>query len=251
LQRTNWTEESVRAMHTEYVDDNLSLRELGERHGVSGERIHQLFRRYELQTRQVSRLTITRQRREAEAEERQEEIRNTYKQLGSIKATAEAIGLPARYIKLYVKDMPGRSLYRATPSGKQYTTEFVIDCIQRAAQIAGEPLTVPAYNALAPQNGFPAHVTILSILSASTWWEACAKAGVEANQSKGPQSGSITPEDCHRAVLTYIMTHEGTVPTYDEYSKWAKHSDYPSGQTVRVKCRSWTNAVRGALALTD
>lgn len=178
-----------------------------------------------------------------------ERIRDLYKEHGTVKAVADILGLPRHEISPIIDEMPLRQVYRHKGSAPSvYTADDLIEVLQKAAKVCGEPLTLPAYHKAAPTHGWPSALTITQRFE--TWEKACWEAGVKVNKSTGPRKGSYTIEDCLvalrvcRADLEALKEiPEGGEPSYERYVKWARANQQPSGPTVRAKVGPWRTAL--------
>src|SRR4051812_15245769 len=92
-----WREDDVRAMHRRF-SDGTTLRELGEVHGVSYERIRQLFSELDLPTDRPKQQTVRSYMQRVEAWTRKDEIRELYRKLGTAEAVAERVSLPRHLV---------------------------------------------------------------------------------------------------------------------------------------------------------
>lgn len=243
-----WTRDEVLTMHTQYMDDGKTLRELGAEHGVTYERVRQLFKQYELPTKKFKRQTLRRYEQEFEAWQRRDEIIEAYKKVGTVDDTARTVGIPRQYVGPVISTYELRHLYRKKGEAASYDEDYILTSLQRAAQLCGEPLTIPAYRKVAPANDFPADLTVIRAFG--TWRDACERAGVRANPSEGPRAGAITVDQC-LAALRECATDIKHVPSYSEYNKWAKDNKRPSGPTVRVKIGPWRFALTLAFDEAD
>lgn len=238
----DWLRSDVEEMHRLYMD-GTSLRTLGEGHGVTYERVRQLFKDNGLTTK---RLPLS-ERRQQEALRRKDEIFECYRRFGTVEATAECVGIPKQYISPILHEMGLRQLYRKKGHSPSYSQEFIIECLKKAAQLQAvrtvgdeEPLTIPSYRMMAPTYGFPADLTVIRAFG--TWEAACNAAGVRANPSEGPRRGAITAETCIEA-LRLCAGDLDRIPSYELYCQWARKYRMPSGPTVRVKIGPWREAL--------
>lgn len=178
-----------------------------------------------------------------------ENIWTLYKEHGTVEAVADALGVPRHEVSPVIDEMPLRQVYRRKGSAPQiYDRKQLTAVLKKAAKICGEPLTLPAYHKVAPEEGWPAALTITQVFG--TWEEACKEAGVKVNPSTGPRAGSYTVEDCLVAlrvckadlIASGEITEDGA-PSYERYMKWANANQQPSGSTVRVKVGPWRTAL--------
>lgn len=227
-------------MHKRY-EDGSTLRELGDQHGITYERVRQLFNEFGFDTqKQHKRLTIASYQQKFEAWEREDEIHDLYKELGTVEAVAHRIELPRQAVAPVLAGMELRQLYRRRGASPAYKKEFIKASLRKAAKRTGEPLTIPAYRKIAPEMGLPADLTIIKAFG--SWQVACEAAGVKVNPAEGPRRGSITSEQCIEAIRE-CAKDLGRVPSYEKYSKWARAHKKPSGPTVRVKIGPWSKAL--------
>lgn len=238
----DWTNDEVVELHRRYITEDASVRDLGREEGVSYETIRQLFKDHGLSTEKPRRTTRVKVSHELEAFKRREEILEVYRRTGNLEVTSKEIGLPIRYIRVHIPDAD-RLYYRNKGVKDSYTIEQRREFLRRAAEVCGEPLTLPKYNAVAPDMGLPAQMTITSPYNGD-WYEACKDAGVMANPPRGKRANSITPEDCMAGLRAYYEANGRQVPSYNQYNMWAKETSYPSGGSVRSKFVKWREAVK-------
>lgn len=166
-----------------------------------------------------------------------------YREHGTVEAVAEATGLPRHEISKIIDKMPLRQIYRRKGSPTTYDEEFRRQCLREAAEICGEPLTIPAYRLEAPKRGWPSDHT--HVHAHGTFEAACTAAGVKANPSEGPRKGAYTVEDCLTS-LRFYFAEIGKEPSYERYCDWARANGQISGSTIRVKVGSWRKALQQA-----
>lgn len=179
----------------------------------------------------------------ANAKEREQEIWNLYREHGTVEAVVDRIGIPRQAVSAVIDGMPLRQVYRRKGILPAYKKEILKKALKAAAEVCGEPLTIPAYRLEAPSHGWPADLTITKAFG--SWGEACAAAGVTFNTPKGAQRGSYGRGDCVKA-LRLCKAELGDVPSYERYSVWARENRQPSGSTVRVKIGPWREALQAA-----
>jgi hypothetical protein len=234
-----WTREEIEALHGRYME-GATLRELGEELGVTYERVRQLFKQHDLPTKKFKRQTIERYAQEYDAWQRRDEIIEAYKEHGTIDDVARITELPRQYIGPVIATFEFRHLYRRKRPDLTHDPESILEALRAAAELCGEPLTIPAYRKVAPAHKFPADLTVVRAFD--TWEAACQAAGVKANPSEGPRKGSITAAQCLDAIRRCGYDLQ-KIPSYDAYCKWARAAGEPSGPTVRVKIGPWREAL--------
>lgn len=267
-----WSREIVVQMHRRYIQ-GATLRELGSEYGITYERVRQLFQAYHLPTKKHKRQTLASYEQQYEAWSRKEEIRELYKELGTVEAVAREVGLPRSYVAPVLSGMQLRQLYRRRGQSPAYDESFILGCLRKAAEYCrgcggegtvvhqdddqtfrvkcdrcegsgkgslSDPLTIPAYRKVAPKHGFPADLTVIRAFG--SWQRACEVAGVKANPAEGPRRNAITADQCIQA-LRLCSADIGRIPSYELYSEWAREHKMPSGPTVRVKVGPWSEAL--------
>lgn len=192
-----------------------------------------------------------------------EEVHELYRKYGTVDAVAEKLGVPAHEVGPVIDEMPLRQVYRHKGSAPTvYTDDELKALLKEAAEVCGEPLTLPAYHREAPKQGWPAALTITQRLGGKkqTWYAACQKAGVKANKPKGRRNGSITEEQClvalrlcradftaeavthnnivrelrarkslspeEKKILTIGEVAEDIEPSYERYVNWARRNGH-------------------------
>jgi hypothetical protein len=238
----DWDKEAIQSMHDDYMR-GTTLRDLGRAHGVSHERVRQLFVDAGLSTERPKGQTTRRYANEISAWHRKEEIWDLYRKHGNVERVAVETELPHNVVAKVIRGMPARQAYRRKGETQSYDREKILSALREAAKICGEPLTIPAYRKEAPTRKWPADLTVIRAFG--TWEKACKEAGVKANPSEGPRRGSYTAEDCIKAVRLCAADIE-EIPSYDKYVKWARANRRPSGGTVRVKVGSWREVLKQA-----
>lgn len=234
--------EGILEMHEEYMQGK-TLRELGAAHGISYERVRQLFEAEGLPTERPKRQTLKRYASEVSAWHQKDKIWECYRDRGTIEAVADELGLPRPQVAQVVNEMPLRQIYRRKGETRAYDRDRIISVLRQAAKVCGEPLTIPNYRSQAPAHKWPTDLTVIRAFG--TWEKACEAAGVKANPSQGPRKGAYTAEDCIIAVRL-CSADIGSVPSYERYVKWARANRQPSGATVRVKVGPWREALKQA-----
>lgn len=224
--------------------DGLSLRELGERYGVSYETIRQAFKEHGLSTNGHRRYA-KRDLSVKEAWERKDEIFDSYRRHGSIVRVAKEIDLPTQVISEVVAKMPLRNAYRHRGSNSDNGREKVRSALREAWNIVGHdrPLTTTAYRRLAPAHGLPSLPTVLHPYG--SFYEACQDAKVKANPSS--RRYSSYSEESVLEGIRHCAKDLGRAPSYEDYQVWHRdHPEHPSGPTIRSRL-TWAKAVIKAL----
>lgn len=183
-----------------------------------------------------------------------EQIWDLYKKHGTVEAVADELGVSRHEVSPVIDEMPQRQVYRHKGSAPTiYSNKRLKEVLKEAAKVCGEPLTLPAYHRAAPTHSWPAALTITQRFG--TWEAACKSAGVKVNPSTGPRKGSISIDQCLKALricrADLIASNDippGGEPSYERYVKWARANGQPSGPTVRAKVGPWSKALEMAYA---
>lgn len=246
-----WTEEQVRALHREHLDQGVSLAEIGRRFGITREAVRQQFRRYGLERHSRSQhFTEQRLAGERSAEEQREHIIELYKEHGTVDAVQAIVKLPRKPVSAIINSIPNREAYRRQGTQVSYGREELCAFLRRAAEHSGEPLTIPGYRQAASALGLPSYNTYIRHFAAegqeTPWQTALAAAGVKGNDPRGRRRTTVTDQARIIALRRY-MDDTGGDTSYQGYSDWAAtHPDVPSGPNMRV-VRPWRELVAAAL----
>lgn len=238
-----WSHDKVVALHARYIEEDLSLRELGDEIGLTYERVRQLFEDESLPPKKVKRQTVRRYSKKFSADQDVERIQTLYRKHGTIEAVHEETGHPVEHISQIVANMPLREVYRRRGETPSYKHSYVVECLQEAAKELGEPLGRLRYREEAAKRGWPTDLTVIRAFK--TWKKACDAAGVKCNPAEGPRKGAYTAQDCITAMRICAAEVE-RIPSYEMYSEWASERQQPSGSTVRVKVGPWRKALKRA-----
>lgn len=249
-----WTEEQVRALHREHLDDGVSLAAIGRRLGVSREAVRQQFAHYKLSRHSRSRhSTEQRLAGERAADEQRERIIELYKEHGTVDAVVAIVELPRRPVSAIINTIPNRQMYRRQGTQISYSREELCGFLRQAAEYAGEPLTIPGYREAAVALGLPSyntHIRHFSREDPDTPWQTALKvAGVRWNEPRGRRGATVTAAQ-RSAALRLYMAENGGDTSYQGYSDWAAgRDDVPSGSNMRA-IRPWNEIVAQALDTT-
>lgn len=242
--------EEVLVLYRQY-QAGATLDDLGAQEGISYEAIRRLFKLYELPRRTASDAAILEAARRAqEAVDHQAEVERLYMRYGTIDEVAARITISRQAITTVVNAMPDREAYRRTGTRPSKLREELIDDLQRAARLKGEPLGIPTYRSAAKVLGLVAYDTIVKFFSLEDpeqpWLAALDAAEIEGFAPKGKRP-SITAERCIEAVMQFVTETGGRRRPFREYDAWALERPVPSGATVRKRV-GWSTAMSEALA---
>lgn len=249
-----WTEELIRSLHREHIEDGVSLAAIGRRYHVSRQAISQKFEHYGLPRRGVGdHARQERERQVREAENSRARIIALYKERGSIDEVHAEVALPRDLVTAIIDEIPNRESYRRRGDPAVYSRDDLIAALRQAAQEMGEPLTVPNYRTAARRLGLPTlniqvrHFSREADEATGSWWLAALNAaGVKGNLPRGRRASTLTEDDCIAAVTRYVAAHDGQRGSYDGYCKWAATRGEPSGSALRLRL-PWNELVNTAL----
>jgi Homing endonuclease associated repeat len=242
--RTRAPKRDVAALFAAYLAGD-SLAVIGEREGVSGERIRQLFRAAGYPTL-VNVHTNGQQSQQRRAELRVPVV-EAYRALESITKVAEQLGISVGLATAVLAEAgveTGRNHARpTTPLRTKVTAQFCVDVLTEAARRGGGSISEKRYQALlragASTDGqpWPWPSTVLSRLGARTWNEALAVAGVP---ECAPGAGSRGVGDDELVTLAADLRGAlGRLPTPGEFGRAAKDAGLPGIQSVKRRFGSW------------
>jgi Homing endonuclease associated repeat len=212
-------EPRVADMHAKY-SEGASLREVGEEHGLSGERVRQLFVRNGLKTRSPDEVRAAQKVARKAAREKKRKGR---------RSTADWIE-------------------------KKYSDAELLEILQEANRAVGGVLTVHRYDRLAKQRNladgrpWPTHQTHFHRFG--SWRQALLAAGLTANPSSAIAGQRLFDVGHCIDAIRHVAREVGAQPTVSEYESIARASNgaLPSAATVRNRCGSWGEALRQAEA---
>lgn len=233
------TREDVLAMHKEY-EAGQTLEEVGRAHGLTRERVRQLFDEAGLPRRTAAETVAMKT-----ADISDEQVIDLYMQHGSVDKVLEYVPMSRALVSEIVASIPDREAYQGRRTDRLYDEEDFIRALRRAAEVKGEPLTMPAYRMVAEDEGMPSLGTLLAYFKDhdQPWQTALAKARVKGNPSRRQSTIQYPADQCVAAVKTYIeRTGERS---YQGYLDW-RPKNHPSGPTIRARV-GWAKAVKLAL----
>lgn len=235
-------------MYEQYLS-GATLEEVGDRHGLTKERVRQLFQDADVPTRSTRQSrAISRARKRDENTAR---ICEAFSELKSIDEVAVQLGIAKDIVGEVVK-AKFRKSERSRPAPRKYKDEELIALLKEASEHSVPPLTVKRYaryaNGRETSSGlpWPTHQTFGKRFG--SWRSAVNAAGLPA--SKPLPMGNYRryeEQHCVNAVRTAARVL-GKVPTTQEYAAFARNSKgvLPSAATVRHRCGTWTRALAKA-----
>jgi hypothetical protein len=230
--------------------DGATLEEVGERYGVTRERVRQLFNKAGLATRsrqeasERKRDTVTRR-----IEEHRKQIVQGFLDARNLDAVAAEHDLPVSTVRAILKEALPSHEYRALadkPWPKQYTDDELIGFLRQAGAAQDGILSLASYRRFAGTRRkgrrWPTPQTYSTRFG--SWVKALHAAGMQANAPHARGGKTFDAGDCLAAVRAVAQKLEKT-PTSKEYEQCARQSEgsLPSLQTVRKRCGGWVQAV--------
>jgi hypothetical protein len=233
--------------------DGATLKVVGERYGVTRERVRQLFNKAGLATR--SRQEASERNRDTirrRIEEHRKQIVQGFLDTRNLDAVAAQHDVSISTVKAILKEALPSHEYRALtykPWPKQYTDDELIAFLRQAGAAQDGILSLASYRrfAGARRNGrkWPTPQTYSTRFG--SWVKALHAAGMQANVPYTLGGKTFDAGDCFAAVRA-VAQKLGKTPTSHEYEQCARQSkdSLPSLQTVGKRCGGWVQAVHRA-----
>lgn len=242
-----WRDLRAEEMIRLHRDEGWSLVEIGERFGVSRERVRQIMKDYGFVSGRKGRRPGPSPGTLLAVERAESLVRENP---GTTRADLQrALGVAYTTIGPYLGpevrealDAAGIARYRAP----LYTDEDLIDEIRVAAGELGEPLGARRFDRW---SGYGR--SQLMMLRFGSWAEACRRAGVRCGTvadtavAAGLGRRRFSGEDCLSAMREAARRSGSARLTYAGYEAYASKGA-PSGTTVRKRFGSWSAACREA-----
>lgn len=176
------TSQRTRAMYALYAE-GATLEEVGDRFGVTRERVRQIFREAGISTRSIAETSALRQDRLVD--QHSDEIRTAFLELRDIGAVALQLNVPQTVVKEVVTRHfpPGSRTRRKRPRPPMYSASELIAFLQEAGAAVPGRLTTGAYGKYAKgrrtDDGRPWPSYQTHAKRFHTWRKALAKAGLK------------------------------------------------------------------------
>jgi hypothetical protein len=242
--------QTVEEMHRQYLQ-GATLEEVGERAGITRERVRQLFKKAGLQTR--TRAVAGRRKMEARAgrvDAEHELIAQQFREGKNIQTLADEHELAVPAIRTILRGKLSRREYLdvpTDPSPKYYPDENLLDFLRKAAHGQQGPLSVAGYREIAGRHGRRWASVATYRIRFGSWSGALQAAGLPARDPSPWTGKRISRDECLAAVRAVTQTL-GKIPTSEEYDRCARESNgsLPSLATVKHRCGGWLQALRTA-----
>lgn len=228
--------------------EGQTLAEIGERHGITRERVRQLLEKQGVNRRSTTESATVRNR--AIRSQNTEEIKSVYRQYGNLADTVKACKgkVPASIVKEVVSEMPEseRAKYRNRPTKtRTFDDESMRSALAKAA--GSGVVTISAYREWrdTPEGAGSPSVPLL-IMRYGSWKQARAAAGLDSSSASG-RGKTFTDTEILVAVRRFVDACEaaGNYPSANNYDRWAKTvGGLPTLSTVRQRTNStWLDVV--------
>lgn len=213
-----------------------SLAEIGARFGIPRQRVWQLLRRAAA---------------DAEAREHAPKVRGYARTHpgASLAQIALAVGLPDAQVAAALGTEAARRRTTRSGSPRRFSPEQCLAALRAAQACSGGPLTRERYDQLRRDGRVEGPSGTLLVQRYGTWIEALQAAGLTAVRPARPHRRRWTREQMLDAVAEFLRTDtSGTASGYDAWR--LEHAPAaPSGQSIRIRCGSWSAAKEEALRL--
>lgn len=239
--KTKWGPQRT-DLREEYLNGS-TLNEIGQRLGLTRERIRQLIAPISEEEKAESR----RKRQERVRVDR-DAFREIYKRVGGVKATARELGIPKAQVRRhrgeYFDPVELRIISRSGFKPKE-TNEEIIANLKMVGEEIGTPFTYDEYDAVAKERDWTRAQTVIHRFD--TWAKACSAAGLTSWKPwrKGPYERKWNRRNCLESVKRVAAELDKPYPTADEYDHASKgRDDLPSQATVRMRVGGWTEVMK-------
>jgi DNA-binding CsgD family transcriptional regulator len=226
-----------------------SLQAIADEFGLTRERVRQIIRSAD----GPSRADAAAARRARRVDDRQALRERALRVWGETPAItlddlAQGLGVTTTELRAALGKDAGRVLVSSRPGQAVFTDEMLREHLRRAAELAGEPLTVRKYNEVRSQFGGASSPLVLQRFG--SWRSACEAAGVATGRPvRMNYRRRWSHEQLVEAVAAYLREPDSR-GSFADYEQWARRtSGAPSGQTIRTQFGSWSIAKSEALAL--
>lgn len=229
-----------------------TLREVGERFGLTGERVRQIFRSAGLSTRSITETQSL--RHDHLVEEQGDQIAAAFRRHKDVGEVAERLKVPHTLVKeIVVSRFPPRERRRPRrPIPPKYPDSEMVAFLQEASATKDGPLSIEDYRRYAERRStddgrsWPSIYTFIRRFG--SWRKALIRASLPVNSS-GPSSikPKFSKQDCIDALgeAARTLAEPPTITAYDELAR-NSNGRLPSALTVKNRLGSWYSALARA-----
>ena len=232
--------------------DGWTLDEIGDKSGVTRERVRQIIARAGGPTGKEVSETRRLKREEVERQEAATIRADVRAHPGTTTGeVAERVGVDPTTVRPALTNAEGKLIVDLrVDSGDRmlsWTRDALIKCLQNAATY-NWPVTGNSYWALVEVGEIDGPTVATFHKRFGSWVSACEAAGVEAGQAKiESYNRAWTDEDLYRYVCEYLLDPK-TIGTMSDMGLWlAKRETAPSNPTIRNYLGGWQTIKAGAI----
>jgi hypothetical protein len=254
--KTNDGQDARNAAMAEAYANGETLESIGERYGITRERVRQILASMEVGRRSPS--IRSAMKKSHFIASYGETIDNLFEDVRSIQGVIEAMGETsigaASWIREHLKDRRNEAIIR-NHSSKVWSNEDLVAILKQAHRESNSSLSTSNYDKWrlsqkALGYTFPTHAVISWRFG--TWNAALATAGLPVNEPNRSYSRTWTTEDAFNAVGSYMRREiaEGRRPTFSGYERYAKATKgtVPSGAYIRyLTGMAWSDIAHHSL----
>lgn len=245
-----WTREEALEMHELYLS-GMTLEQCGKRHGITRERVRQVFRKAGLPKRTPEQNKALRRLDAAVAAQ----AVHLYQGSGDITAVARALGVTQEAVREAVREaLPQFSVFRpATKPKPRFTDEELLGLLREVSREVGGVISVQDYDTYSAErttsDGRPWPTYQTPQHRFGSWRDALLRAGLNANASSPIRGQRIFDAGHCIDGIRQLARELGAVPTARQYEEFAAQSggSVPSLSIVQLRCGSWHLAAKAAL----
>ena len=222
-----------------------SLREIGQRFGISRERVRQVLMGTVAENSGEARSARSR-REQARAAARRDDVLSAFREGLQPRAIARAVGLPGTVVTSLVAEhattedrLARRRAQGAAARREQhgYTEEELVRAVAEVVETLGRVPSSAEYGEIARASDLPSIATIEARLG---WNAAVRAAGFRPGRRARDYRRRWTEEACLEA-LRALVAELGSLPSRHNYDVLSRtRPDLPSSSTVRVRAGSWS-----------